>query len=580
MCVSTIFVFLNFSSDNSATGGGSASRVGAAASQKPLSLFSDSDSGDDELLFSSASSASSRSRRSQGSGDLLAASGDKAHLPAVPKKAPVDIEDLFGGTKDEPGFDIFSTVNTAAKPEYIGDTDKDLFSGKLNDPQYDIFGPSNASASGKSAEEKLKRETKDALFGDGDKYFDIFGDIGDAESVRTVTQASVGRSNQSSFKDSDWGLFSNSGAEDVPGDIFAVPVSKSHQSGPLPSEAAVTDNLFLGGSVSEDSTDNLFAGAVKPKTWSQDKINTDGRIDQIDDIFSVPRKMSNNQDDSENKAVSKDYTASSLESAAKLQNDLFAAVPNETSDKVSSGLFSDVMDESGTDLFSTSTSKLLVNKNPVTSNKPLISPKPKLSSVRTPPPLRNTVRKSDVSSSKANFDENVLPCSSSADAKETSDKLLGDAVPSDGQQASLKSEQESGIRPSTVGNTETLTTKEPSARSPKLVPPKTLNIRKTTGFLFSSSSNEDEDLFGISLPKEVTLDTDSAAVTDEKPSNDSSVVLQGSSSPSVPKLMPFSVERHSKSEKEISTKGDPDKGKTQVARTSNLPLANSQIRIP
>jgi hypothetical protein len=574
------FVFLNFSSDNSAAGGGSTSRVGAAASQKPLSLFSDSDSGDDELLFSSTSSASSRSRRSQGSGDLLAASVDKAHLAAVPKKAPVVIEDLFGGTKDEPGFDIFSTVvNTAVKPEDIGGRNKDLFSGKLSDPQYDIFGPSNRSASGTSAEGKLKRDGKDALFGDGDKYFDIFGDIGNAESVRTVAQVSVGHSNQNSFKDSDWGLFSNSGTEGLPADIFAVPVSKSHQSDHLPSEATVADNLFLGASVLEDSTDNLFAGAVKPKTWSQDKINTDANIDQIDDVFSVPRKMSNNQDASENKVVSKDFTTSSSEYVTELQNDLFAAVPNETSDKVSSGLFSNVMDESGTGLFSTSTPNLLVNKKPVTSNKPLISPKPKLSPVRKPPSLQNTVRKSDVSSCKLNFEENILPRSSSAEAKETGDNILGDTVPSDGQQASLKSEQESGLQASMIGNTETLTTREPSVRSSKLVPPKTLNIRKSTGFLFSSSSNEDEDLFGMSLPEEVTLGSDSAAVTDEKPSNSSSVVLQGSP-PNVPKLMPFSAERRSKSEKEISSKVDSDKGKTSVARTSNLPHANSQIHIP
>jgi hypothetical protein len=572
------FVFLNFSSDNSATAGGSTSRFGAAVSQKPLSLFSDSDSGDDELLFSSTSSASSRSRRSQGSGDLLAAPGDRGHSTAVPKKGPVGIEDLFGGTKDEPVFDIFSTVvNTVVKPEE--DRNKDLFSGKLNNPQYNIFGPSDTSASGTTSEEKLKSDGKDLLFGGDDKYFDIFGGSGDAESVRTMAQVSVGHSNQSSFKDSDWGLFSNSSAGDLPGDIFAVSVSKA-QSEHLPSEATVVDNLFLGGSVLEDSTDNLFAGAVKPKMGSHDRMNTDGCIDQIDDVFSVPRKMSNNQDASENKVVSKDYAASNSESVTELQNDIFAAVPNETSDTVSSSLFGNVMGESGTDLFSTSTSNLLANKKPLTSNKPLISPKPKLSPVCKPPLLQNTVQKSsNFSSCKVSFDENILQRSSSTNAKEASDNLLGDAVPSGGQQASLKPEKESEIQASVVGSTETLTTKEPSVRPSKLVPPRTLNIRKSTGFLFSSSSNEDEDLFGISLPEEVTLDPDSTAVIDEKPSNNSSVVLQ-SSSPSIPKLTPFSAERRSKSEKEISSKLDSNEGKTSTARTSNAPHAGSQIHIP
>jgi hypothetical protein len=66
----------------------------------------------------------------------------------------------------------------------------------------------------------------------------------------------------------------------------------------------------------------------------------------------------------------------------------------------------------------------------------------------------------------------------------------------------------------------------------------------------------------------VTLESDSTEVTDEKPSNNLSVVLQGSSS-IVPKLTPFSAERRSKSEKEISSKVYSNKGKTSTARTTN-----------
>lgn len=561
------FAFLNFSSDKSATGGGPISRLGAA-SQKPLSLFSDSDSGDDELLFSSTSSASSRSRRSQGSGDLLAASGDKGRSTAVPKKGPIDNEDLFGGTIDEPGFDIFSTVvNTMVRPEGIDDGNKDLFSGQLNDPEYNLFGSSDTFTPGTTVEEKLKRDGKDMLFGDGggDKYFDILGGSGDAESVRTMTWVSVGHNSESSFKDSNWGLFSSSSTEGLLGDIFAVPVNKS-QCEHLPSKASVVDNLFPEGSVSEDSTDNLFASPVKPKKWSQDIMKTDGFIGQIDGLFSVPRTLSNNQEASENKVVPKDCTASNSESVTESQNDVSAAVPNGTSYMVSSSLFSNVMGESGTDLFSTSTSNLLVNKKPITSNKPLISPKPKLSPVFKP---QKTVGKSDnFSSHKMNFDKNISQLSSSTDAKETCDNLSDDAVPSDGQQASTKSEQESEIQASVAENAERLTTKEPCVQPSKLEPPKTLNIRKSTGFLFSSSSNEDEDLFGMSFSKEVTLDSDSTEVADEKPRNHLSVVLQDSSS-IVPKLTPFSAERRSKSEKEISSKVDSNKGKTSTAITSN-----------
>jgi hypothetical protein len=45
-------------------------------------------------------------------------------------------------------------------------------------------------------------------------------------------------------------------------------------------------------------------------------------------------------------------------------------------------------------------------------------------------------------------------------------------------------------------------------------------------------------------------------------------LLQSSSS-IVPKLTPFSAERRSKSEKEISSNVDSNKGKTSIARTSN-----------
>lgn len=558
------------SSEKSATGRGPTFRLGAA-SQKPLSLFSDSDSGDDELLFSSTSSASSRSRRSQGSGDLLAASGDKGRSTTLPKKGPVDNEDLFGGTKDEPGFDIFNTVtNTVVKPEGIEVGNEDLFSGHLNDPEYSLFGPSNTFTSGITAEEKLKSDGKDMLFaGGGDKHFDVLGGSGDVESVRTVTRVSVDHNSQSSFKDSNWGLFSNSSTEDLLGDIFTVPVNNS-QCEHLPPEATVVDSLFPRGSVLENSADNLFAGPVKPKKWSQDIMKRDGFMDQIDDLFSVPRTVSDNQDSSENEVIPKDCTASNSESVTESHIDVSAAVPNETSYMVSSSLFSNVVGERGIDLFSTSTSNFLVNKKPVTSNKPLISPKPKLPPVCKPPLLQDTVAKSDnFSSYKMNFDKDILQLSGSTDAKETSDNLSGCAFPCDGQQAQTKSEQESEIQAPMAENTERLTTKEPSVQPSKLEPPKTLNIRKSTGFLFSSSSNEDEDLFGMSLPKEVTLDSDSTEVIDEKSSNNLSVVLQSSSS-IVPKLTPFSAERRSKSEKEISSNMDSNKVPAECGSSSTV----------
>jgi len=158
---------LYFSSGKSATGGVS-TRLGTAF-QKPLSLFSDSDSGDDELLFSSTSSPSSRSRRSQGSGDVLGASGDKNRSTTLPKRGLINDEDLFGGM-DEPGFDIFSTgVSAIIKPERSEEGSDGLFSGQLKDPEFNLFLPSGTRTSvAITTQDKLNSHRRDALFGDDD----------------------------------------------------------------------------------------------------------------------------------------------------------------------------------------------------------------------------------------------------------------------------------------------------------------------------------------------------------------------------------------------------------------------------
>lgn len=76
--------------------------------KKPVSLFDDSDSGEDEFLFSSASSAGSR--RSQASTDILAAAAVSTveKKPLSKKGLFDDDERLFGDTLNDPGIDIFS----------------------------------------------------------------------------------------------------------------------------------------------------------------------------------------------------------------------------------------------------------------------------------------------------------------------------------------------------------------------------------------------------------------------------------------------------------------------------------------
>jgi hypothetical protein len=506
-------------------------------------------------LFSSTSSPSSRSRRSQGSGDLLSASGDKNQSTAFPKGGLINDEDLFGGT-DEPGFDIFSSgFNAIVKPERNEGGSDGLFSGQLRDPEFNLFLPSSTRTSVPiTTQDKLKSYGRDTLFGDDDDIVDIFAGLGDAKSAMVVAQVSVSQGNQSSL-----GLFANGNNEDVIDDIFAVPVNKP-QHERLSSKTALVGRLF-----SEES--DLFAGLVKPKKQSQETLKVDGFLDEIDDLFSVPQTSGHSLGASGNKVLSKDNTASNSESATEDVSDIFASVPSETSNVVASGLFSNVMDKNDSSVFSTSASNVSVNKKPVIANKPVISPKPKLSAVSKPPQLQDAAEGfGNSSSSKLNVDKDILEVSDPTSGKEGDDLLSGDTVSSGGQKISAKSEPKTEIHASLPESIDNLIAKEPSLQPSKLEPPKTLNIRKTTGLLFSSSSNEDEDLFGVSVPEKVSLDSSSTEVTSDKAVNRSPVLVQDSFA-DVGNPTPITAERRSKSEKEISSKVDSSKGKISTSST-------------
>ena len=507
-------------------------------------------------MFSSTSSPSSRSRRSQGSADLLGASGDKNRSTTLPKRGLINDEDLFGGM-DEPGFDIFGTgVNAIVKPERNEEGSDGLFSGQLRDPEYSLFLPSSTRTSvASTTQDNLNSYGRDALFGDDD-IVDIFAGLSDPRSAKDVTQVSVSQSNQRS----SLGLFADSNNENVIDDIFAVPVNKpQHESSP--SKTALVDSLF-----SEES--DLFAGLAKPKKQSQETLKVDGFLDGIDDIFSFPQTSSHSLVASGNNGLTKDNTASNLESVTEHISDIFASVPSETSDVVASGLFSNVMDKNDSSLFSTSAVNTSVNKKPVVANKPVISPKPKLRPVSKPPQLQGTAEEfSNLPSSALNVDKKILEISDSTNGRKGDDFLSSDAVSPGGQRVSAKSELKTEIHASLAVSVNNLIAKEPSVQPSRLEPPKTLNIRKTTGLLFSSSSNEDEDLFGISVPEKVSLDSCSADVTGGKGVNSSPIVLQDSLA-DVGNPTLITSERRSKSEKEISSKLDSSKGKTSTSSTS------------
>lgn len=554
---------MNFSSGKPVAGGDPTCRLGTA-SRKPLSLFSDSDSGDDELLFSSTSSASSRSRRSQGSGDLLTEPGDKGWPTAVPKKGLFDNEDLFGGTKDEPYCDIFSTgANSAmAKPNSLPEENKngneDLFSGQLNDPEFNLFRSFDTPTSVSVATPaKLKSDNRDMLFGDDivssggvDNNFDIFEGHSSAESGKSLAQVS---GSESSFKDSEsvkpssWGLFPNIGTEDTD-NIFSVQINKFHCEHPA-SKGTLVNSLFSGGSVLDNSKDDLFADLVKPKEESQDIPKTGGFLNDSDDIFSVPRTVSSNHIARNKVVISKDYNEPNSEFVTKsdsARNGKFAEVPSEVSDVISSDIFSDSVDRSGSKLFRSITNTS-VDKKPVIANKPVISPKPKLSSVSKPSVLQDTTGDTgNFSSSKINTDKNILQLSNPSVTKERTDNL------------SAKSEQKTEIYAALAGGT------GPSV-SPsklKLKPPNTLNIRKTTGLLLSSSSDEDEHLSGKTLSEKVLDSNSTTEVTDHKPIVNLVPVVPRLSSVAVAKPTAFCTEKRANIEKEISSKIVCSQGKT------------------
>lgn len=498
-------------------------------------------------MFSSTSSPSSRSRRSQGSGDLLGASGDKNRSTTLPKRGLNNDEDLFGGMY-EPGFDIFSTgVNAIVKPERSEEG-----SGQLRDPEFNLFLPSGTRTSvAITTQDKLNSYRRDALFGDDDDdIVDIFAGLSDSKSAKDITQVSVSQSNQRS----SLGLFADSNNEDMIDDIFAVPFNKpQHDSSP--SKTALVDSLF-----SEES--DLFAGLAKPKKLSQETPKVDGFLEGIDDMFSVHQTSSHSLVASGNSGLSEDNTASNSESVTEHVSDLFASVPSETSGEVPSALFSNLMDKNDSSLFSTSAANISVNKKPVIAKKPVISPKPKLLPVSKPPQLQVAAEEfSNLSSSKLSVDKNILEISDSTNGRNGDDFLSGDAVSPDGQKVSAKSELKTEIHASLVESVNNLIAKEPSVQPPRLEPPKTLNIRKTTGLLFSSSSNEDEDLFGISVSEKVSLDSSSAEVTSGNAVNSSPLLLQDSLA-DVRNPTLTTTERRSVSEKEISSKTDSSKGKT------------------
>ncbi|GLH03129.1 WASH complex subunit 2 [Gryllus bimaculatus] len=221
----------------------SGSKISTASSFKPktkktTSLFEDSDSGEDELLFSSTSSTSSRSRRSQGSGDFL---GSGAERRILPKKGLFEDSLLFGAvSKDDPDVDIFSSQNDPKSKSDLVAKDN-IFNGN------DVIGDSSA----------IGKKGASSIFDDIDEVDDIFA-VPKISVEKTHTYG--GKTSQANleklslFSDaSNENIFSNTTNENKKPDFVSEtePPSQSHVSGNV---SAKTSSEWIG-----DNTALLFS---------------------------------------------------------------------------------------------------------------------------------------------------------------------------------------------------------------------------------------------------------------------------------------------------------------------------------
>ncbi|XP_066991441.2 WASH complex subunit 2 [Anabrus simplex] len=314
--------------------------------RKPVSLFDDSDSGDDEFLFSSTSSTSSRSRRSQGSGDLLA-----AEKKPLQKKGLFDDENaLFGASQqDDPGFDIFSgdsgmKNNMNSVPKIVPEeknTRSSLFDDNISgarkvshglfddfsDPSDDIFAiPARTGGNSEKLDSSVKKALKNDLFAD------------DVDSTVDIFQVSVPKvSNNLSASASTSGKSSSSVRSDITNSVLdsdATNSSTGITSVTHIGEISKAISLFddPGTTVddqekSENKTSYKSLGSQKSKS-SISKPSLFESSPEESDIFPVSSNVSSNQNKTETgvERLTKNFKQSenihSLESQQEVVNNI------------------------------------------------------------------------------------------------------------------------------------------------------------------------------------------------------------------------------------------------------------------
>ncbi|PSN44866.1 hypothetical protein C0J52_10280 [Blattella germanica] len=294
--------------------------------------------------------------------------------------------------------------------------------------------------------------------------------------------------------------------------------------------------------------------------------NTAGKIGIISSNVSNDEKDRNNSNLFDNNTAGKtDITSSNVSDDEKDRNNSNLFDNNTTGkiDIISSNISNDEKDRNNSNLFDNITAGPPLSKKPVIASKPIIKQKPKVPSTPKPSLFKNSPEESDV------FSSDKKPPQTSKTVKEQ--EKIEDSVSSKNEIATKPDENNLSI----PQLEERVCAKDPSPPQPptKPEPPKTLNIRKTTGLLFSSSSNEDEDLFGLSFPGKSSLNSSSVEADENAPP-----ILE-SLNDEKPKT--FSTEKRSRSDKEISSKleSSQEQNGSSIIKARSVGASPKQLNI-
>ncbi|KAK3928446.1 WASH complex subunit 2 [Frankliniella fusca] len=153
--------------------------------RKPVSLFDDSDSGEDEFLFSSASSAGSR--RSQASADVLASAAvSSSEKKPLSKKGLFDDDDtLFGSARNDPDIDIFSEPSKPTEKSFP-ESKKPITNNNFDEENIPVSKDTSLHSTISTSDKSDSSESAKALRKGGSVQNDLFADSEDNDDLFSI----------------------------------------------------------------------------------------------------------------------------------------------------------------------------------------------------------------------------------------------------------------------------------------------------------------------------------------------------------------------------------------------------------